>query len=207
MENTIKSGSQTAFYLHIALIVLAVLGIFLSFMELTPAKFFTFYTQDSNMFSLIVSIIYVATYKKGISPLTKKLRFAATSCLMLTFFVVILVLGPSYGVEFYPWLLFHGANFLYHVACPLLSLVSFIIFEDDQDLEFIDTLKALIPTLIYAVIIIFLNIIYVVDGPYPFLKVHDQSVLMSMIWFLVILGFNWLITLGVRRLKNVKGLE
>lgn len=46
---------------------------------------------------------------------------------------------------------------------------------------------AVIPTLIYGILLIICNITNVVYGPYPFLHVHEQSVMASILWFAGIL--------------------
>ena len=55
-----------------------------------------------------------------------------------------------------------------------------------------DVLVSDIPTLIYGGILIILNILRIVDGPYPFLQVYKNSVIESTIWFI---GLNLFIVL------------
>ena len=50
---------------------------------------------------------------------------------------------------------------------------------------------ALLPTVLYGGIILWLNIQRVVDGPYPFMKVYDQSVQASVLWCIAILLMNY----------------
>ncbi len=55
-----------------------------------------------------------------------------------------------------------------------------------------DSLLALIPTGLYALVMVPLNVFRVYDGPYPFLRVHNQPWYMSILWmaaiFLVAFG-------------------
>ena len=191
-----------AYILNVILFIFGVAGLIITLKNMEIGEMFSYYTQDSNIFSMLVSGVYLFYIKKEIPGWLRKLRFAATVSLMLTFTVVILVLGPMYGVESYPWLFFHGANFFYHVSCPILSFISCILFEKNGRIIMKDTVIAIIPTLIYALILIILNVLNVVHGPYPFLYVHEQPVFMSIIWGIVIPGIAWMIALLIKALRN-----
>ena len=62
---------------------------------------------------------------------------------------------------------------------------------------------ATIPTLIYAIVLIILNILGVVDGPYPFLRVMNQPVYMSFVWFIVIVGGAFFLALLLQKLNSI----
>ena len=47
---------------------------------------------------------------------------------------------------------------------------------------------SLYPLLIPGLIMIFLNAVRVVDGPYPFFRVHDQSVPATVLWIFALMG-------------------
>ena len=55
----------------------------------------------------------------------------------------------------------------------------------------VENKSALLPTVLYGGIILWLNIQRVVDGPYPFMKVYDQSVQASVLWCIAILLMNY----------------
>lgn len=61
-------------------------------------------------------------------------------------------------------------------------------FEKEPHLNTKSAFTATIPTLIYAILLIILNIVGAVDGPYPFLRVMNQPLYMSFVWFIVIVG-------------------
>ena len=65
-----------------------------------------------------------------------------------------------------------------------------------------DAAIAVIPTLIYAIIALILNLARRMDGPYPFLRVYRQPVSASAFWFAAILGGNYLIALAVRAMAK-----
>ena len=72
-----------------------------------------------------------------------------------------------------------------HVLCPIIALISFLLFEENSlENTLKNNLRALYFTVIYALILISLNILKIVVGPYPFLKVYEQSVFVSVFWIL-----------------------
>jgi len=176
-------------------------------------RFFIYYTILSNTFALITSAIYVIGYcccmikfKKSkenvnlndeVNPKKEKftmphcirtLRFMSSVCLTVTFVVVLVILLPYYyprGTAYK--LLFAGNQALFHVICPILSLLSFCVFEKGS-LTLIDVCLATLPTIIYGIVFIILNLVKVVEGPYPFLMVYNQPVYASILYFIGIIG-------------------
>ncbi len=200
-----KDKEKIAFILNIVILILEIVGLLPSIYN-HGFLMFTYYTQDSNFFSLVVSLIFVITALKNkdreVSGWVKTLRFMATSNLMLTFLIVLTVLWPLSGPKGIIYLAFRGANLPYHVLCPILSFVSFIWFEDIKRISIGETVRNVIPTLCYAIVAVLLNWLRVIRGPYPFLLVHDQPFFMSVIWFVLILGIAWFIPVVIRLIKN-----
>lgn len=140
-----------------------------------------YYTELSNLLALITSIILVITsYKKKMPNYVKILRYIVTVNLLITFLVVLFVLAPN--GNFYN-MFFLGSMFEHHLLCPLLSLFSFI-FVEDYKLNKKDIKYPVIISIIYGVILITLNILKVVDGPYPFFRVYNQPLIVSIIYFI-----------------------
>lgn len=152
-----------------------------------------YYTVDSNILNLISCICFVFFSEK---QWAKNLRYVATCCLTLTFLIVVFVLCP---MEHSMKLLYQGEQLYHHLLCPILSFVSFCFIEKPKDIK---VSYALLPTLIYAVIMIFGNIINVVEGPYPFLMVHNQPIWASCLWTVVILGICLGIAKVVKRISE-----
>lgn len=206
MEKT--NRLKIAYYLNIALVVLGIAGLICSIGE-QKLGLFAYYTQDSNIFGMISSLVYVVTGYAGFragdykaSEFVAKFRYMATCCMCLTFLVVIFVLTPLAGFKWFPWYLFHGANLFYHTICPILSFISFVFFEDIPNLRFKNSAINAIPTVLYAIVTIILNATGKLYGPYPFLLVREQSILMSVIWFIVIVGGSWVIAILIYFLKK-----
>ena len=166
-----------------------------------------FYTTDSNLLCGIASALYLWTYFRGgnvkgsEAGLLTLLRFIATSCLLVTFTVVLLVLGPENGFahEF-----FDGTRLFSHLLCPFLSLILFFFGDERASFSYIS--RALFTTLLYAVPMILLNAVGVVSGPYSFLKIREQSAQATVFWIVVILGGNavlaWSAVLLQRRIRH-----
>lgn len=196
--------NKKAYIFNIILFAFGLAGLVISFFGMTVGEIFSYYTQDSNIFSMIVSGLYLFYPKKEPPEYIKILRYSATSCLMVTFSIVILVLGPMYGIISYPWLFFHGANFFYHVSCPVLAFISFVFFESGKKPSLKASFLAVIPTAVYAAALVILNALKVVYGPYPFLHIYEQPLFMSVFWCIAILAVAWFMAFLIAKLKRAK---
>ncbi len=149
---------------------------------------FQYYTLDSNIFSAITSIliIYSLLAKGSVSERLNNFRFYSTCCVTVTFIVVITILVPFNGWHTLPDKLFRGTDLWLHSVGPWLNIISFLFFESDNTLDKKQPLLSLVPTLIYAVIVLILNIYRIVDGPYVFLRVHKNGFIGTVLWLLVV---------------------
>lgn len=168
---------------------------------------FLFYTQDSNYLAMAASLlfcIYALKKLQGKGDIPKwvySFRYITVSCLMVTFFVVLFVLMPMMDEN--PFFMLYGGSMLYqHTLCPVLSAFSFFVFEITDKLPKKEIVKALIPTLSYALISFILNICKVTEGPYFFLMVYAQPWYASVIWCIVILGIAGFLASVVRMIHN-----
>ena len=143
--------------------------------EMGQAQIFTYYTEDSNIFAAVVCAMVAVCqlwciFTGGELPRwLKRLKFMATSCLLLTFLTVVFVLAPM-----------NGEGGLY------------MLLEREPHLPRSDVRWALLPTLAYAAVILPLNILRVIVGPYPFFEVYHQPVYVSVLWAVGLLGVNYL---------------
>ena len=62
----------------------------------------------------------------------------------------------------------------------------FVSLENDTMLSKKQPLLSLVPTLVYAFIAIVLNIYKVIDGPYVFLRVHQNGFIGTVLWIIVV---------------------
>lgn len=188
------------------IVILEIVALILSLVE-QGFESFLFYTQDSNYLAMAGSLlfcIYAVQEIRGKGELpawVRSMRYISVCCLMVTFFVVIFVLMPMMG-ENALFMLYGGSMLYQHTLCPILAAFSFFGFELRDRLPESDVIKALIPTLAYAVITITLNVCKVIEGPYFFLMVYSQPWYMSVIWCVVVLCIAGFLAFAVWGLHN-----
>lgn len=164
-----------------------------------------YYTIDSNIFLLISTILYLITIN-NVPKIVQLLKYSSTLSVFITFLVVVFVLYPMYNFNF-QFLFLDGPNLYMHVLCPVLALISFIFFDSNEiENSLKNNLRSLYFTIIYAIILISLNILNVVSGPYPFLKVNQQSPLMSVFWIVLILGSALILSKVLLFLKDMNNI-
>ncbi len=164
-----------------------------------------YYTIDSNIFLLISTILYLLTIN-NVPKIVQLLKYSSTLSVFITFLVVVFVLYPMYNFNF-QFLFLDGPNLYMHVLCPVLALISFIFFDSNEiENSLKNNLRSLYFTIIYAIILISLNILNVVSGPYPFLKVNQQSQLMSVFWIVLILGGALILSKALLFLKDMNNI-
>ena len=161
-----------------------------------------FYTEDSNIFALIVTIIYsyYLFSNKKVPKLVNILRLSSLAMLMITFLTVSLVLVPIYRMDlsFAYW----GPNFFYHLVCPILFFINYTFFSKKEEFNTKDLFISTTPTIIYGIILIAMNVIVKGYGPYPFLYVYEQPVYLSVLWILIFFMTNLVITICLSKLSK-----
>ncbi|MBP3765861.1 MAG: hypothetical protein J6G98_01595 [Bacilli bacterium] len=183
---------------NVLIVLFEIIGI-IETLKINNKISFEYYTEDSNILALISStlfVIYLIRNKK-IPRWLQIFKYATTICLSITFIVVLFVLGPMYNFN-YSFLLFDRALFFQHLVCPILCFITFILFDYIKPLDIVDNFIGLIFTLIYSLILIILNLLEVVTGPYPFLMVKEQSISMSIAWSISLFVLSYMIALSLR---------
>lgn len=218
-ENNIDKKNIVALALNIILIVIGLIGLIETIIGFgNPAL--EYYTQLSNYFALISATIYTIYLYKNIKAKTIEnnnnkeikdttipkwvsiLKYSSTLSLLVTFLVVVFILTPMFGLKSFSWMLLQGTNLYFHTICPILTFISFIFFEKHNIKGLRDNIRAMYFTMIYATLFIILNILRVVKGPYPFLMVYDQPIYMSVIWFILIVGGAFGLSMLIMLIKN-----
>jgi hypothetical protein len=185
--------------LNLLIIILEIIGLVLSFKEIGKSAIM-YYTQLSNIFLLIASILYLVFLDEK-RRFVSIIKYSATVSVIITFLVVLFILGPTYDFN-YNWLLFGKANIFYHLLCPILGFISFTFYEQHNIGGAKDYFYSMLFTLIYSVVMITLNIANVVDGPYLFLRVTHNSIIESLLWIVIIIGGAFVLTYLLSKLKN-----
>lgn len=117
---------------------------------------FKYFTVDSNVFagiaSLILGVYELLLIKKKITKIPTAiyvLKFAASVSLTLTMMVTACFLAPTAKTGYFS--LFMDSNLFFHFITPVLCIISFIFFENGENISFKHTFTAISPMGIYAV--------------------------------------------------------
>ena len=162
-----------------------------------------FYTVLSNLFGALACLL-VAVFQivgKDVPEWAYGVQLSAATCLTVTFLVVLFVLAPGAGEHGYRVMFTKDDMLYHHLLCPILMLVVFILMEHPK-LPHCAAVYAMLPTLAYGVITLALNILKKLYGPYAFLHVYEQPAIVSVGWFLVIIGGSYGIAAGLRALAE-----
>ena len=149
------------------------------------AETFKWYTVASNVLQLIVSSLVLYYYAKGkkLPHYVTVLHFISAVGLTVTFIIAAFVLAPQEGFAYY---FLENVAPINHFIGPLLSVISLLFLEDTEKLPIKVAFYPAAVTLAYGVICLVLNALGLLDGPYFFLKVREQSVPTIVIWFAII---------------------
>ena len=176
MDKKYRKKTIFALFFNIFIVFFEILGVIFS-VQRHGIKVFMFYTENSNYLSLLISLsfcIYAIIYLKSnrsIPYFIYCLRFISTTCLTITLFVVLFILTPMLPGSFV-FMMFKSSNLFQHLLCPVFSIISFLFFENSIFLNKKALFYALIPTIIYGIICIGLNLLKIITGPYPFFYVY-----------------------------------
>ncbi len=199
MNMTEQDGTRMDRILCFVLLLLETRGLYLSISR-RKWEILIYYTQLSNLAATASALFLVIL---GHRPWIAALRYLSTCMLVLTFFVTLFVLIPMGGSP--KKLLFSGNGPYHHLLCPVLGTISYIGFEGHCDSRMV--LLPVIVTLVYGLIMLALNALRKVDGPYPFFRVHHQPVWMTVLWMVILLLVTAGISQGVHWLAPVRGAQ
>ena len=158
-----------------------------------------YYTFLQNFLALIISIIFsvyliIAIFQNGTIPeFIRGMRYIATSGLVATMFIYVVFLSSKrknlmseedFISNFNP----KKANFILHYFCPVVSLVSFVIFEREITLTHsIWTGYAAIPSCLYWIIYLILSVTNLWEAPYDFASSKGKkNILLEIIKMIII---------------------
>lgn len=179
---------------------------------------FIYYTSCSNLIGAAAcaccAVAQARQLRRGqfsdmlVSRALSWVKFAASSCLLMTMLVVLVVLVPmlnSIGQPGVYLMLVEGIKPIVHLIAPLLVIGSYLAFEADRSMTVRQSLVGLAPTIAYAAVAYPCNITRVWDGPYPFLQVWNMPVWQSVLWFIALLVLAFSLSQVVRLLGRVIG--
>ena len=172
---------KISFVLNIIIVIFTILASIMMFtgfkfmygmepvLEVTKLGMFKFFTVDSNLLvgisALILAIYERKLLNNKITIIPVKyyiLKFIATVSVSLTFLVVFFYLGPisPNGISS----MLQNSNLFFHLIIPILSIVSFILFEYNNSFRFKYILYSVIPTIGYEVFYLINALIHIENG-------------------------------------------
>lgn len=152
-------------------------------------KLFIFYTLLSNMTTFLSCIALLLA--GGEAGWVRALRYLSVCMMTMTALVTAFILVPMGGDP--KVLLWSGSGLYHHVVCPVINFISYVFFEKHVNM----ILLPILVTLVYGLIMLWLNWKRVIDGPYPFFRVHNQSGLATVVWMAALVGVIALISYSI----------
>ena len=148
-----------------------------------------YYTFFQNAFALVVSIVFSIYLlmsiigNLAIPEYIKGLRYTATTGLLTAMFVYFVILAPSGKEEnlltendFLAGYSHRKENFILHILCPMVSLLSFVCFERQITLSSSEwTGYVAIPSCLYGLIYLFLSLTHLWKEPYNFTQSKNKK--------------------------------
>ena len=196
-----------SFFANATIVFMELIGVILS-LKRRGVGAFLFYTENVNYFTLLVSLWFVLEYliKQKTSKIVNCFRFISSVCLAVTFVMVTTILIPMFP-ESFMFMMFEDSNLYQHFLCPTISILSLILFENKNKLHKTNIIFALIPTLVYGIVMVTLNLLKVIAGPYPFFYLYQIRWYLSIPWLIGVLLIVVAIDLFVFWLHNKKFLS
>ena len=194
----------SALICNVLLTAMVIIGTILAFRQYGTGLL-KYYTVDSNLLCFISGILYVLFMlmkrkQEEIPYWVMVLRLMATVCLAITFIVVVAYLAPiriwkpdGTYLENLRILLFQGDMFYQHLLCPIISFISFVFLEGDRRLNKKKNVWfGMLPTFVYGIIMLMLNILGKVNGPYPFFRIGEDPTIYGAVMG-AILAMNYIL--------------
>ena len=181
--------------------------------EATGMPIFKFFTVQSNMLMGIVALIFAI---KEIQLLKGKItqipiqhyiaKMAATTAVGLTFLVVFAYLGPvSKGGLL---ALLQNSNLFLHLIIPVVSILTFILFERTSIIKRKHTIYGLVSTVLYAIYYVINLSFHIENGKvspvYDWYKFVQNGIWTVIIVLPMMLLVTYIITLIIWKINNIK---
>lgn len=183
MKNITKE-KRAVFYTNFILLMLEIIALI---HDVYAFKFglFEWYTVDSNVLQLLVSglIVYYLLKGKPFPKFVTVMHFVSAVGLTVTFLIAAFVLAPDGGIPYY---FLRDVAPINHFIGPLLSVVSLLFLEKTEKLPIRIILWPAAASLFYGIVALILNALKIMDGPYFFLQVYEQSAGVIVTWFGII---------------------
>ena len=151
-----------AMFSALAVVVCVCIGVTMNLTTVADENFdhmglrtFCMFTVNSNILAAAAMAMVIPYTMDGLRTHNYHLPrwivdvvYAGVTSVALTFLVSLFILAPVKGFV----LIFTGSRFFLHGVCPIVAVLAFCLFMSQKHLNFWDSLIALVPVLIYAVI-------------------------------------------------------
>ncbi len=183
--------------LNLIIVILEILTFSKSLKGRSIKKSFVFYTQISNLITLISSLSLVILGPKDIVEI---FRFLSVCMLIMTFFVTVCVLVPM--SKDLKGLMLSGSGLYHHLIIPILSTLTYLFLENRVSIKWFWLPAAV--TLVYGLIMLYLNYKEKVEGPYPFFMINRIGGKKTALWMVGLMIVVSVISLIVGYHKTLK---
>ena len=157
-----------------------------------------YYTYLHNLIALFVSLVFTIGLVvhmfsgREIPELLRGIRYIATCGLVATMLIFLTILGRGKKISLTEDDFISGfspeiANAVLHYICPVLSLISFVVFERELPLfNGIWTSITAIPSCLYWIVYIILSAAKLWDEPYDFSAQEGKSKIHEVLPFFLL---------------------
>ena len=164
---------------------------------------FKYYTIDSNVLQLVVSVCILICLLRGKEGphFLLVLHLICAVCLTVTFMIAAFVLAPQEGFAYY---FLSNVAPINHFIGPLLSVITFIFTRTGYPLQRRMVIAPAAATLLYGVVTLIMNAAGVLDGPYFFLRIHETPLPTVVLWFVIIAVLTLVLSAIYMRLRSLR---
>ena len=179
-----RNMAWPAIFVNVALLILELIALEHD-IQAFGVKMFKWYTIDSNLLQLAVSVLlaYHLLKDKHIPDYLTRLHFISAVALTVTFLIVAMVLAPHGRFKYY---FVNNVAPINHLFAPILSVSSLLFLEKAKEQGVRIILYPAATTLFYGLICLILNAVGKLKGPYFFLEAGSQPVYVILLWFGII---------------------
>lgn len=167
-----------------------------------------FYTQSSNVLAMFVCIICAACEVVCLirgCPLPRweqLIRYVSTCCLMVTMIVAACILVPMDRSQSFRGFMLEGGLLYLHTLCPLVMLAGCLL-HGGAPLTAKHAMIAVVPTVVYGIITLVMNAKRIYSGPYFFFRIYRQPWYETVMWFVIIIGGNFVVSWLLGKLSTI----
>lgn len=161
-----------------------------------------FFTVDSNILMGIIAIVFayyqclvISKKKKEIPQVMYTLKLMATVGVTLTFIVTTCYLAPFSEYNYFDF--FTNSNLFFHFLVPVLSVITYVFFENTKDNKINSTIIGIIPMLIYSVFYVTNYLVNRGNGPvkeYDWYGFMGKGIIGSIITVILMILITYLIS-------------